>query len=332
MPASESPASRAVLSGPAQQDQPRQIRAAWHMAPKPEPALGVEPHCVGFVERSPWWGGDLQTIRNHLMWRGQPLESHASVLEFPTSDGSGDRLTGTLERPINPTKSPLIMLIHGLTGCEDSFYVRGSARFHLARGRSVLRLNLRGAGTSRRVAGGYYHAGCASDLEDVIGALGCEATRYGVFAVGYSLGGNILLNLLSRLRPPHRLVGAATVSAPIEPLEACERIMAPRNLVYHALLLRRMKRDVLSPQAHLTARERRLVQDATSVFEFDDKFVAPRHGFGTARIIMSGPPAPVRSEPSPCRRSCCMRATTRGSRPRRIAPCRAKVCPMWRSS
>jgi predicted alpha/beta-fold hydrolase len=253
------------------------------MAPKPEEALGVEPHCVGIAERAPWWGGDLQTIRNHLIWRRQPLESHASVLEFPTSDGSGDRLTGTLERPIKPAKSPLVILIHGLTGCEDSFYVRDSARFHLARGRSVLRLNLRGAGTSRRVAGGYYHAGCASDLLDVIGALGHEDTRHGVFAIGYSLGGNILLNLLSRLRPPHPLLGAATVSAPIEPLEACERIMAPRNLVYHSLLLRRMKRDVLSPQANFTARERGLIQDARSVFEFDDKFVAPRHGFGTAR-------------------------------------------------
>ncbi len=252
------------------------------MAPKPEHALGVEPHCAGFVERAPWWGGDLQTIRNHLIWRMQPLESHASVLEFSTSDGSGDRLTGTLERPINPTKSPLIMLIHGLTGCEDSFYVRDAARFHLARGRSVLRLNLRGAGTSRRIAGGYYHAGCASDLLDVVGALGYEETRHGVFAIGYSLGGNILLNLLSRLPRPHRLVGAATVSAPIEPLEACKRIMAPRNLVYHTLLLRRMKRDVLSPRAQLTDRERQVVQDATSVFEFDDKFVAPRNGFRTA--------------------------------------------------
>jgi predicted alpha/beta-fold hydrolase len=252
------------------------------MAPKPEDALRLEPHCVRFVERSPWWGGDLQTIRNHLMRREQSLESHASVLEFPTSDGSGDRLTGTLERPMNPAKSPLIVLIHGLTGCEDSFYVRDSARFHLARGRSVLRLNLRGAGPSRRVAGGYYHAGCASDLEDVIGALGCEETRYGVFTIGYSLGGNILLNLLSRLPQSHRLVGAATVSAPIEPLEACNRIMAPRNIVYHSLLLRRMKRDVLSPLAQLSNRERQLVEDATSVFEFDDKFVAPRNGFGNA--------------------------------------------------
>lgn len=248
------------------------------MRTKPKDAFCVEPHCVDFVERPPWWGGDLQTIRNHLIRRVHSLQSRSSTLEFPTSDGSGDRLTGTLEKPIKLTKSPLILLIHGLTGCEESTYVRDSARFHLARGRPVLRLNLRGAGTSRLVAGGHYHAGSASDLKDVLVALSQE-TRYGVFAIGYSLGGNILLNLLSNLPQHHQLVGAATVSAPIEPLAACKRIAAPRNIIYQTLLLRRMKRDVLSPPAQLTDRERRLVRGATSVFEFDDRFVAPRNGF-----------------------------------------------------
>jgi uncharacterized protein len=237
---------------------------------------------VAFRERSPWWGGDLQTIRNHLIWRESPLPSRPSALEFPTSDGSGDRLTGTLETPVTPATGPLILLIHGLTGCEDSAYVRNSARFHLARGRSVLRLNLRGAGTSRRVARRHYHAGSAPDLQRVLDALGSEDTRQGVFAIGYSLGGNILLNLLSRLPRHHQLVGAATVSAPIEPLEACKRIMAPRNIVYQAILLNRMKRDVLTAPSELTERERELVRGATSVFEFDDTFVAPRNGFDGA--------------------------------------------------
>jgi predicted alpha/beta-fold hydrolase len=241
-----------------------------------------EPLRVGFVERFPWWGGDLQTIRNHLVWREHHLHSHQSTLEFPASDGSGDRLTGTLEKPTNLTRSPLILLIHGLTGCEDSPYVRESARFHLARGRSVLRLNLRGAGTSRRVTRRHYHAGSASDLLDVLGALSFQETRYGVFAIGYSLGGNILLNLLPRLPAHHQLVGAATVSAPVEPLEACKRIMAPRNAVYHKLLLSRMKREVLSSPARCTKRERQLVEDATSVLEFDDRFVAQRNGFCSA--------------------------------------------------
>ena len=52
-------------------------------------------------------GRGLQTIRNHLVWREHHLHSHQSTLEFPALDGSGDRLTGTLEKPTNLTRSSL---------------------------------------------------------------------------------------------------------------------------------------------------------------------------------------------------------------------------------
>lgn len=237
---------------------------------------------AAFKARAPWWGGDLQTLRNHLLPNRSPLPGYASTCAFPVSDGTGDRLTGTLERPVEAANGPLILLIHGLTGCEDSAYIRESARFHLARGRPVLRLNLRGAGSSRQTARGYYHAGCASDLQDVLDGLAPTETRNGVFAVGFSLGGNILLNLVGRPGPEHRLLGVATVSAPIEPLEASLRIRAPRNTLYHRYLLRRMKRDVLSG-AGLSDRERRSIRSARSVYEFDDRFVAPRNGFRDAK-------------------------------------------------
>ncbi len=236
-----------------------------------------------FRDRAPWWGGDLQTVRNRFLARRRTLPSQTVRLEFPMSDGSGDRLAGSLETPLHPLQgSPLMLLVHGLTGCEDSPYVRETARFHLERGRRVLRLNLRGAGPSRPVADGYYHAGCASDLQDVLDQLADEEARDGIFAVGFSLGGNILLNLLERERPGHRLVGAATISAPIEPLQACERIMAPRNALYHRFLLTNMKRDVLTSPA-LSDREKRIIAAARSVYEFDDQWVAPRNGFADAR-------------------------------------------------
>ena len=44
---------------------------------------------------------------------------------------------------------PLVILIHGLTGSEDSLYLLTMARLLLDRGGRVLRLNLRGAGPSR---------------------------------------------------------------------------------------------------------------------------------------------------------------------------------------
>lgn len=235
-----------------------------------------------FQDRAPWWGGDLQTLRNMCVRRRDPLPSHASTLLFPMADGSGDQLMGKLEQPLVPsTTDPLIVLIHGLTGCEDSDYMRQSARFHLARGRRVLRLNLRGAGPSRPLSQGLYHAGCADDIEGVLSGLDARHTQHGLFLVGYSLGGNVLLNWLGRAETRHRVIGAATVSAPIEPSQACARMMKPRNALYHRFLLQRMRKDVLD-FCDLSALERREVERAPRIFEFDDKWVAPRNGFRDA--------------------------------------------------
>lgn len=204
-------------------------------------------------------------------------------MAFPMSDGSGDQLTGTLHRPMSPAKDdPSILLIHGLTGCEDSTYMKESALFHLRRGRQVLRLNLRGAGSSRHVANGYYHAGCARDIRDVLDGLDDASLERGLVLVGFSLGGNILLNFAGRLAAHYPIAGIATVSAPIEPLEACKRMMELRNAVYHRFLLKRMKQDVLSSRI-LSTGERKDIEGARSIFAFDDCWVAPQNGFRDAR-------------------------------------------------
>jgi predicted alpha/beta-fold hydrolase len=43
-----------------------------------------------------------------------------------------------------------------------------------------------------------------------------------------------------------------------------------------------MKVESLAAPAELTAEERRAVREAQSVYEFDDRFVAPRNGYGNA--------------------------------------------------
>jgi len=148
-----------------------------------------------FEERAPWWGGDLQTLRNQIIHAPRHLESRSRAMRFPMLDDTGDVLTGSLEVPLKPQSGPLIILIHGLTGCENSVYVRRTACLHLARGRHVLRLNLRGAGSSRNTCSGYYHAGCADDIRTVLDHLDAEIGPEGVFLIGYSLGGNILIIL-----------------------------------------------------------------------------------------------------------------------------------------
>lgn len=244
--------------------------------------MTANPSYPEFVERMPWRGGDLQSLRNQYFAPRRPLDGRETELVFATSDGSGDRLTGKLNTPACNSLGPTVLLIHGLTGCEDSTYMRETARFQLSLGRPVVRINLRGAGPSRSKARGFYFGGCTQDVQDIMDGLDPELTGRGVFAIGYSLGGNILINFLAGLKRDHPVVGAATVSAPIRPAEACERLMAVRNSLYHHFLLRRMKAESLSPHAQLSSSERQAIEAASSIFEFDDKFTAPRHGYADA--------------------------------------------------
>src|SRR5882757_3685565 len=78
-----------------------------------------------FRPRFPWWGADLQTIANRLRAVSTLLAPHVTErLEFAMPDGTGDTLVGSLDRPATPTQgSPLAILIHGLTGSQDSLYI-----------------------------------------------------------------------------------------------------------------------------------------------------------------------------------------------------------------
>ncbi len=234
-----------------------------------------------FRPRPPWWGGDLQTLRNFVVMRNLRIGLPAVTgerLYLPMTDGSGDRLAASLTPA--PGGRPLVVLIHGLTGSEGSTYMLASARHFHALGYPVLRLNLRGAGPSRATCRGHYHPGRSEDLRDALDALDPALAAAGLILVGYSLGGNMLLKFLTEHGGGFPIRAAATVSAPIDLAATARSLMRPRNLIYHRWLVAGMKRDALA--GGLRPAERDAVEAARTVYEFDDGFVAPRHGFGGA--------------------------------------------------
>ena len=235
-----------------------------------------------FTAQAPWWGGDLQTLRNKFARPAIDLQGRSERLHFALADGSGDRMLGMLDRPFNEAKGPLVILIHGLTGCEDSDYMRLSSAFHMVRGRKVLRLNLRGAGPSRRTCGGQYSGACAPEIETALLALDPELTTNGLFVIGYSLGGNILVNLLAEYESSLPIVGAATVSAAIDPVSAMRRLMTTRNWFYQRWLLTHLKQECAGEGAKLTEHERKAILSAQTLYDFDNNFTAPRNGFVNA--------------------------------------------------
>jgi len=125
-------------------------------------------------------------------------------------------------------------------------YMLESTRYHLSRGRGVLRMNLRRAGSSEDLCKTPYSGKSWPDVLAVLGALDPKLTQQGIFVIGYSMGGNILLNGLPHFPADAGCIGAATVSAPIDPVSASRRLMEWRNRPYQNELLKEMQESHLA--------------------------------------------------------------------------------------
>jgi uncharacterized protein len=233
-----------------------------------------------FREQAPWFGGDLQTLRN-VMRGGSPDLPGGERLLLPMPDG--DRLAARLDRPTDHFARSLIVLVHGLAGSEASGPVVASARHLVGQGWPVLRLNLRGALPSRPTAAGHYHAGRTEDLAEALRQLPADLIRYGIVLLGHSLGGNLVLKFMGEDRHGLLVLAAVAVSTPIDLAATCARMMARRNFVYHCYMLDAMKREALAPGAAVSATERAAIAAARTVYEYDDRFIAPRFGYRDAQ-------------------------------------------------
>ncbi|MEZ5932361.1 MAG: alpha/beta fold hydrolase [Alphaproteobacteria bacterium] len=242
-------------------------------------------HSSPFSPRRPWWGGDLQTLRNYALQarKALPLPHHDSErLVIPLGDGSGDHMVVALSRPARSHGRPLVVLIHGIAGSENSCYMTVAAAYFMARNYPVLRVNLRGAGLSRPFCRKQYHAGSSEDLAAVIAGLDPELTRHGLLPIGFSLGGNILLKLLGTAGSHLPIIKAASVSAPIDLAQSSKSLQRWRNFGYHRFILTRLKRQCTAAGAQLTDDERHAIRGARSLWELDERFTAPRNGYAGA--------------------------------------------------
>ena len=234
-----------------------------------------------FRARLPWAGADLQTLKNTIRFVAPDLVGGASLrLHLPLRDDSGDALWALLNMPHKDAGKPIIVLIHGLTGGEMSRNIQASAAYHLARGFPVLRLNLRNAGPSLGKCRHFSHAGRSEDLRDAIAALPPEFDARRLFLVGISLGGNLLLKCMAERVGLDRVIAAASVCAPIDLKAAQLRIMAPRNHLYHRHLLKWLIRDTRYIAGGLPMADR--LHTLRTIYDFDDKVVAPMGGFENA--------------------------------------------------
>jgi predicted alpha/beta-fold hydrolase len=250
--------------------------------------------------RAPRWlpGGNLQTLWPALLSRQPPLREPSYRRErWATPDGDfidvdiaearadapcEARADAPCDTPAGHTTAPMLVMFHGLEGSSRSHYAQAFARHAAALGWSFVVPHFRGCSGELNLAPRAYHSG---DHEEIGWILARLRARHGapLLAVGVSLGGNALL----RWAEEAGAAAAATVSAlaavssPIDLAAGGHAIGRGFNRqVYTRMFLRTMKaKALLKWQQHPGLFDRDKLRAARTLYEFDNLFTAPLHGF-----------------------------------------------------
>lgn len=233
-----------------------------------------------------WRGGHLQSFRSRLVPRAWPLDDvgNAQDLLLPMHDGSGDVLVATLHQPSAPSHDrPLVLLVHGLGGSAESWYIRATARGLLRTGFPVARVDLRGAGRSGDHSRGLYHAGRTEDLRDVLAQLRPQAPG-GLAVIGFSLGGGATLKLVGEPLGDLPVLAAVSVSAPLDLNAGAEHLGQMMFGRYGRFVVNGLREDMArpGPASALTEAEAHALRRARTVVDFDNAISAPRNGWRDA--------------------------------------------------
>eukprot|EP01031_Cornospumella_fuschlensis_P005927 gene5927-7369_t len=136
--------------------------------------------------------------------------------------------------------APLVLVLHGLTGSSSSLYVLGLQQQLATRGWSSVAINWRGCSGEPNLLPRGYHSGASEDLAATVEHLRRVRPLAPLYAVGYSLGGNVLLKYLGESGEGCTLSGAVAVSVPFRLDQCADRIGAGFSRVYQRHFMREM--------------------------------------------------------------------------------------------
>ncbi|WP_394560306.1 hydrolase [Aquipseudomonas alcaligenes] len=236
-----------------------------------------------------WWlpSPHLQTLFGSLCRTPPQLQRQRERLWLE----DGDFLDLDWHGPHEAT-APLVLVLHGLTGSSSSHYVLGLQQQLASQGWASVALNWRGCSGEPNLLPRGYHSGVSEDVVSVVRHLQAQRPLAPLYAVGYSLGGNVLLKYLGESGGESGLQGAVAVSVPFRLDHCAERIDRGFSKVYQAHFMRELVAYVRDKQQRFTdeGHHERLaalqqlgpLEGMRTFWDFDGRFTAPLHGYADA--------------------------------------------------
>ncbi|XP_017973797.1 PREDICTED: embryogenesis-associated protein EMB8 isoform X1 [Theobroma cacao] len=186
------------------------------------------------------------------------------------------------QRRLSPD-APILILLPGLTGGSQDSYVRHMLNKAKSKGWRVVVFNSRGCGGSPVTTPQFYSASFLGDTCEVVEHIGARYPDANLYAVGWSLGANILVRYLGQESHTCPLSGAVSLCNPFNLVIADEDFHKGVNNVYdkalarslckifkkHALLFEDMEGEFDIP----------LAANAKSVRDFDEGITRVSFGF-----------------------------------------------------
>ncbi|MGH8120005.1 MAG: YheT family hydrolase, partial [Gammaproteobacteria bacterium] len=183
--------------------------------------------------KAAWWlpGGHAQTLWPALMRRRMSLQLDRERLLLSDGDFLDLAWAGNNDGAI-------VILLHGLEGSLHSHYAMGMLNALCRQGFRPVFMHFRGCSGTPNLKARGYHSGETGDLRQVIGILRTRYPGQKLAAVGFSLGGNVLLKYLGEEKSACMFSAAVCISVPFELSRSANRLNQGFSKLYQWHLLR----------------------------------------------------------------------------------------------
>ena len=238
--------------------------------------------------RSPWWlpGGHLQTIWPALYakrFSNAPVKWRRERWTTPDQDFVD---VDFCEAAASDSPKPLLVLFHGLEGSSSSHYAEAFADWAVQNKCDLAIPHFRGCSGTLNTAPRAYHSGDHAEIDFFLRKFKQQADvaqRPGLVAAGVSLGGNALMRWAGEQGQEalKQVKAVASICSPLDLAASGKAIGEGFNRqVYTRMFLRSMKPKALAKlKQHPGLFDAQRMLDSKDLYEFDNVFTAPLHGF-----------------------------------------------------
>jgi uncharacterized protein len=162
-----------------------------------------------------WWlkNRHLQTIVPRFY--SVPCDFKVWHNQFDLSDGDFVEISWSRHPNEIEADKPIVLVLHGLEGSFDSFYAKRMMNALYNQNWTPVLMHFRGCGNQTNRKAQTYHSGQTADVTEFIQYLTQRFPRNPIYAVGFSLGGNVLAKYVGENKNS-LLDGAVVISAPLD--------------------------------------------------------------------------------------------------------------------